>query len=122
MIDVANVIGSRPNGWWRDRAGAAVQLADQVRDATKDGRLPMPVVMVLEGDARAGVRATDAGDVRVVHASGSGDDALVDEVARAATGVVVVTADRLLRKRVRALGAETVGPTWLHDRLLSART
>ena len=23
VVDVANVLGSRPDGWWRDRAGAA---------------------------------------------------------------------------------------------------
>ena len=52
---------------------------------------------------------------RVVLASGSGDDAIVDVVAAAATAdsgrsITVVTADRGLRDRVEALGATTVGP------------
>lgn len=117
MIDAANVIGARPTGWWRNRPGAARRFVEMVRDAASDGRLPVPVVVVLEGAARAGVAETDSGGVRVVHASHGGDDALVEQVASATAGVVLVTADRDLRARVRALGAETVGPSWLHDRL-----
>ena len=55
LVDAANVIGSRPTGWWRDRAGAARQLVDQLCDAVRVGSLPSPVVVVLEGAARAGV-------------------------------------------------------------------
>lgn len=117
VIDGANVIGSRPTGWWRDRAGAARQLVEQLRDAASHGRLPLPVVVVLEGDARAGTHEADVDGVRVVHAAHSGDDTLVAQVSVAASGVVVVTADRRLRDRVRELGAETVGPSWLNDRL-----
>jgi hypothetical protein len=117
VIDAANVIGSRPTGWWRDRAGAARQFVEQLRDAARQGRLPSPVVVVLEGAARAGIGETDAGGVRVVHAPHSGDDALVALTAAATTGIIVVTADRRLVERVRELGAETVRPSWLHDRL-----
>jgi rRNA-processing protein FCF1 len=59
--------------------------------------------------------------VTVVHAEASGDDALVDVVrdvpAEDEEGVVLVTADRELRRRVEALGAEVVGPKWLLERL-----
>jgi hypothetical protein len=54
LIDAANVVGSRPNGWWRDRAGASRSLVDRVRAAVAAGRLAEPVVVVLEGDARGG--------------------------------------------------------------------
>ena len=108
LIDAANVVGSRPTGWWRDRPGAARDLVARVREAAADGRLPVPVVVVLEGAA---------GGVRVVHAPGEGDDALVAEAAAAEEGVVLVTADRGLRERARALGAEIAGVTWLLDRL-----
>jgi rRNA-processing protein FCF1 len=56
----------------------------------------------------------------VVHAPGEGDDTIVDIAGVAAAGqakVTVVTADRGLAERVRARGAEVVGPTWLLDRL-----
>lgn len=119
VVDGANVIGSRPTGWWRDRAGAARQFVEQLRDAARLGRLPLPTVVVLEGVARAGAAEEDVDGVRVVHAIDNGDDALVAETAAAAGGVIVVSADRLLLERVRELGAETVGPSWLNDRLRS---
>lgn len=117
LVDAANVIGSRPNGWWRDRAGAACQFVEQLRDAARHGCIPLPAVVVLEGGARAGAPEGDVDAVRVVHAVHSGDDALVGQIAPPAAGVVVVTADRALRERVRDLGAETVGPNWLYERL-----
>ena len=117
VIDAANVIGSRPTGWWRDRPGAARQFVEQLRDAARQGRLPVPAVVVLEGAARAGVAESDVDNVRVVHATHHGDDALVAQTTAAAPGVIVVTADRQLRERVLEVGAETVGPGWLNDRL-----
>lgn len=81
-------------------------------------------MLVLEGDARRGPRAGQDGRVRTVHADESGDDAIVEEVARqVALGdgrtVVVVTADRVLRGRVEAAGASSRGPRWLLDQLCS---
>lgn len=115
VVDAANVVGSRPDGWWRDRPGAAARLHARLVAA----RLP-EVVLVLEGRARSGVGQGAAGGVRVVHADGSGDDRVVEEVA-AATGlgraVTVVTADRGLVGRVVALGADVVGPRTLLERL-----
>lgn len=118
VVDAANVIGSRPTGWWRDRPGAAAAFVDRVVRAVAAGAVDAPVVVVLEGAARAGVAAGAAGaDVDVVHASGSGDDAIVDVVTAATGPVRVVTADRGLRARVARLGADLVGPGWLLDRL-----
>lgn len=113
IVDGANVVGSRPTGWWRDRAGAAERLhrALAAADLGYD-----PVVLVLEGQARRGQPAGEEGAVHTVHAAGSGDDAIVDQVrARSAQGddVVVVTADRQLRERVAAAGGSSVGPSWL---------
>ena len=119
VIDAANVIGSRPTGWWRDRPGAARQFVEQLRDAARQGRLPLPAVVILEGAACAGMAESDVEGVRVVHATHDGDSALVTQTAAATTGVIVVTADRRLRERVLELGAQTVGPGWLNDRLLS---
>jgi 8-oxo-dGTP diphosphatase len=176
VVDVANVMGSRPDGWWRDRAGAAVRLHAEIVRLARTGRaivLPSPApassapdgsapdgsapdgsapdgsapdgsapgepapgepgpapgwVMVLEGAARAAAaRVTAAepdadvdrtgpvqpGEVRVLQARGSGDDMIV-AVARELPGRrVVVTADRGLRARCVAVGAEILGPGWL---------
>ncbi len=119
VVDAANVIGSRPTGWWKDRAGAARTFVAQLREAVAAGRLSEPVAVVVEGKARGGVSSGAADGVTVVHAAGSGDDALVDVVRTATDGeaVVLVTADRELRRRAEALGAGVVGPSWLLERL-----
>ena len=118
LIDAANVVGSRPDGWWRDRAGAARTLVARVRTAVCLGVLTAPVVVVLEGAARSGAGEDDAGErVRVAHAPGLGDDTVVALAAAAPGPVTVVSADRALGDRCRAVGAEVVGPTWLLDRL-----
>jgi hypothetical protein len=124
LVDAANVVGSRPDGWWRDRAGATVRLLERL--ARLAGRsVPGPdgdaldcaeLVAVVEGHARD-VSVPDG--VRVVRAPGSGDDALV-AAARELTGdgraVLVVTADRGLRERLPP-GTPVTGPSWLLDRL-----
>jgi hypothetical protein len=119
LIDAANVVGSRPTGWWRDRTGAARTFVDQVRVATASGRLPQAVVVVLEGKASAGVAPGTLDGVEVVHATGSGDDMMIEVIAGRAEdeSVTLVTADRGLRQRAEALGAEVVGPSWLLQRL-----
>lgn len=117
VIDAANVIGSRPTGWWRDRPGAARAFTERVRAAVAAGRLDPPVTVVLEGRARAGAAEADADGVTVVHAPGVGDDT-VAAIARADREVVVVTADRELAERARTANATVVGPSWLLDRLV----
>lgn len=117
VIDAANVIGSRPTGWWRDRPGAARDFTERVRATITAERLAPPVTIVLEGQARAGVDKADGDGVAVVHAPGEGDDTIA-AIALGNRNVVVVTADRALAERVRAAEAEVVGPNWLLDRLV----
>jgi predicted RNA-binding protein with PIN domain len=127
VVDAANVVGSRPDQWWRERAGAARRLVDALAEAladasgTPDGDdLTGDVVVVLEGAARAGVAPYTSGRLRVVHAEGSGDDEIVAVVADAREerrDVTVVTSDRELRRRVEALGAHTHGPSRLLRRI-----
>lgn len=117
VVDGANVVGSRPTGWWRDRAGAAERLHEAIAQADLDYDV---VVLVLEGAGRAGWPAGEADAIHTVHARGSGDDTIVNEVrVRATAGdeVVVVTADRELRQRVAVAGGSHVGPSWLLDRI-----
>lgn len=117
VVDAANVVGSRPDGWWKDRAGAARRLHEglMLADPGYD-----EVVLVVEGAAKAGVRAGRDGHVRTVHAKGHGDDTIVDQ-ARAAVErgdrVAVVTADRMLQARVQGVGAVALGPSWLLDQI-----
>jgi uncharacterized protein YaiI (UPF0178 family) len=119
VVDAANVVGSRPTGWWRDRPGAARDLVARVRTATRERQLDAPVVIVLEGRARDGAPPGTEDGVEVVHARGAGDDTIVDVAAAAArdSAVTVVTADRGLAARVRDHGATIVGPNWLLGRL-----
>lgn len=120
LVDAANVVGSRPDGWWRDRAAATGRLL--VRLGALPGRtLTAPdgsrvrcdrVVAVVEGQARD-VAAPQG--VEVQRAPGSGDDALADSAVRlvdAGTPLLVVTADRGLRHRLPA-GTPVAGPGWL---------
>jgi hypothetical protein len=119
-VDAANVVGSRPDGWWRDRAGATSRLLARLaalpgRDLTLGSGPPATcarVVAVVEGRARD-VPAPPG--VEVVRAPAGGDDALVAAAGRLAGDVVVVTADRGLRDRLPA-GVAVVGP----GRLLAA--
>ncbi len=136
VVDVANVMGSRPDGWWRDRVGAAARLhADIVRLAASggatlpdDNAVAPGFVLVLEGAAKAAPIPSaqpgpvqpgpvQPGEVRTVKASGSGDDAIVAVVRELPGRRVVVTADRELRDRSVAAGATILGPGWLLGQL-----
>jgi predicted RNA-binding protein with PIN domain len=117
VVDAANVVGARPDGWWKDRAGAARRLHEQllVADISHDR-----IVLVLEGQAKGGVRAGRDAHVTTVHAPRDGDATIVAEARRAAErgdAVTVVTADRALDATVHGVGATTLSPSWLLDRL-----
>lgn len=125
VVDAANVVGSVPDGWWRDRAGAAERLRDAlvaIASGHHGDRLPVAlrgkpveVVLVVEGAAR-GVKSVDG--VRVVAAPASGDDTIVAIVREESAGrmCLVTTADRELSARVRALGASVIGPRTVHPK------
>ena len=128
VVDAANVVGSVPDGWWRDRAGAASRLLARVATWARSGvdaeAIGLPagrwfpeVSVVLEGAARA---ADDAAGVHVVRAPAAGDDAIVGETARLVSlgrRVIVVTADRELSRRVADAGAGVRSAGWMLGRL-----
>ncbi len=144
VVDAANVVGSRPDGWWKDRAGAARRLIADVAavcsagiaDAAVPPTLARPHLqhwwpvasVVVEGAARSAAEPVDdqpaGAAVRVLAAPGAGDDAIVAAVAAAAAEgpVVVVTADRELRGRCQQLGAVAMGPSWLRGLADAARS
>ncbi|UJW36361.1 NUDIX domain-containing protein [Saccharothrix sp. AJ9571] len=118
VVDAANVMGSRPDGWWRDRAGAAARLRDQLAPLALTGMTsPMlpdwywwpRIILVVEGQAR-GVPAVPG--VEVVPAARDGDSEIVSVVrdARPRDHVLVATADRELRSRIEAEGATPMSP------------
>ena len=122
FVDIANVMGSRPDGWWRDRAAAATRLLNALEplngaDVTLQPALRTvritEVRAVVEGAAK---RAEGPEAVLVLRSDWDGDSEIVEEANRLAASSkipLVVTADRGLRRRLpeRALIA---GPGWLN--------
>ena len=120
LVDAANVMGSRPDGWWRDRTGAVQRLLDELQGWAAGH--PGDVVVIVEGVVRGGIEEGDHGSVEIQHATRSGVDAADDRIVELVrtsghVSIEVVTADRELRRRVGALGAKVVGPRTLFDRL-----
>ena len=129
VVDVANVVGSVPDGWWRDRAGAASRLLDRVsRRASRgvaadalwlEGDVWFPRwTAVVEGQARA--VSTEVAGVEVVAAPGEGDDTIVSvatEFRDRGHDVIVVTSDRGLSERIVEVGGRVRGVRWLRDLL-----
>jgi len=106
IVDGMNVIGTRPDGWWADRHGAMVRLVDLLERWAADG--DEEVTVVFEQPPSTPIASPV---VEVAHAprprSGSGDDEIVRRLAadpHPAT-IRVVTSDRGLAERVRAVGA-----------------
>jgi uncharacterized protein YaiI (UPF0178 family) len=116
LIDAMNVIGSKPDGWWRDREGAVRRLVADVRAWASDD--PVTVVLDTGPDDLLGTE----GAVTVVRAPRRGRNAADDEIVRlVAEGDVVVTSDAELAARVRALGARVEGAGSFRRRLESSR-
>ena len=112
LVDGMNVIGSRPDGWWRDRPRAMRELVEQLR------RLGEPVTVVFDGRPFA---LESGDDVTVLFASRHGRNAAVDDIAALAADSTeplrVVTSDGELAERVRRSGAKVVGAKAFRDRL-----
>jgi predicted RNA-binding protein with PIN domain len=106
IIDGMNVIGTRPDGWWRDRHAAMVRLVDLLeRWAAAEGD---DVTVVFEQPPRPPITSSV---ITVAHAkrarANSADDEIVRRIAEAgdAHDVRVVTSDGWLADQVRAAGA-----------------
>lgn len=121
VVDGMNVIGSRPDGWWRDRDAAVRRLA--ARLGRLAAQIPDRFAVVFDGRPLSDLPEGVHRGVLVAYATRSGpdaaDDRIVAEVAadRDPSGLLVVTSDATLRVRVEALGASTRGAGWLLDRL-----
>lgn len=123
IIDSANVVGSRPDGWWRDRAGAAARLAERVSALHREGiasdvlgldhdRWWPEYRLVVEGQANA-VDTVDG--VVVIRSPRDGDSRIIEQVDAVGSAVdapvFVVTADRELSGRAQQLGARVIRPS-----------
>ena len=117
VVDAMNVVGSRPDGWWRDRAGALRRLVEGlqcVAAATGD-----EITVVLEGAPLDGLAGGEHDGLVVEWARRRGRDAGDDRIAEVVgadpspAALCVVTADRGLADRVRRLGAAVEGPSGL---------
>ena len=123
VVDVANVMGSRPDGWWRDRAGAAVRLYAEMADLAASGRVALPpgteparqeppgavppgFVMVLEGAAKAAASRISSAAPSAV----AGDSAAPIEVRPGEVKVVLArgSGDDTIVAAVRALSGHRV--------------
>jgi predicted RNA-binding protein with PIN domain len=122
VVDGMNVIGSRPDGWWRDRDGAVRRLVEGLQ-ALDDGRY----AVVFDGRPLPDLPEGVHGGVLVAYATRAGanaaDDRIVDEVARDRdpSSLTVVTSDATLRRRVEALGARAEGAATLLAKLPARR-
>jgi predicted RNA-binding protein with PIN domain len=118
LVDAMNVIGTRPDGWWRDRDGAVRRLIDELREFAEGGE-EVTVVLDAGPPELAGVR----GRLEVVLAPRRGRDAADEEIARRVEAdddpgsLRVATSDGALAARVRELGATVEGAATFRRRL-----
>jgi predicted RNA-binding protein with PIN domain len=105
IVDAMNVIGSRPDGWWKDRRAAMVSLVDKLeRWASPDHR----VTVVFEHPMSPPIESSV---IEIAHAPRAAADSADDEIVRLVTAaddpadLTVVTSDTALVERVRAAGA-----------------
>jgi predicted RNA-binding protein with PIN domain len=119
IVDGMNVIGSRPDGWWRDRPAAMAALTARLdRLAAAEG---IEVTVIFDGRPHRRVEAA-AGAAAVGFAPGGPDAADREIVARLRAdgdpgSIVVVTSDRRLRGAVKATGATSISSGELLRRL-----
>ena len=101
-----NVIGTRPDGWWKDRSAAMVALVEKLdRWAAAKGD---NVTVVFERPPSSAIRASR---IEVTHAPRAAANSADDEIVRLVQAdagpheIRVVTSDKVLADRVRSLGA-----------------
>lgn len=118
LIDGMNVIGARPDGWWRDRDQAMLRLVKLLEDwAAYEGE---DVTVVFERPPSPPIRSTV---IEIAHAPRPRADAGDDEIIRRLEAdperarVRVVTSDRWLSERVWAAGASVEGADSFRSRI-----
>ena len=118
LVDGMNVIGSRPDGWWRDRDAAMARLVDRLeRWAASTGD---DITVVFERKPRPPISSPM---VEVAHAPKPGANAADHEIVRRVRedddprSIRVVTSDHLLSDLVRGLDATVEPASAFRDRI-----
>lgn len=104
LIDGNNVYGSRPDGWWNDRAAASGRFAQRVAEwcRTHDD----DVTIVFDAPVPESTLVLAGGNLSIVEAPRRGRNAADDHIVMLADGaqdelsVTVVTSDKGLRQRL----------------------
>lgn len=113
LVDGMNVLGSQPDGWWRDRAAARRRLVGEL--AALHRRTGAPVIVVFDGRPQAGEVEEGAAEGLDVRFAGGGPGAADDVIAAMAAAstdpaaTTVVTSDAGLRRRVEGSGVAVMG-------------
>ena len=117
FVDAMNVIGSRPDGWWKDRHAAMERLVEQLEALAVDGEA-VTVFFEREPSPPIGSRVLE-----IAHAAAARPNAADDEIVRRLSAesdpaaITVVTSDRRLAGRVRAIGARVEAASEFRRRL-----
>lgn len=116
IVDAMNVIGSRPDGWWKDRRGATLRLIESLEHwASANDR---QVTVALERPMRPPI---ESAVIQIAHAPQAYPNSADDEIVRLVQAdrephqLMVVTSDRALADRVRAAGASVYPATSFRD-------
>jgi predicted RNA-binding protein with PIN domain len=121
LVDGMNVIGSRPDAWWKDRDAAMARLVEMLERWSEGGE--HEVTVVFEREPRPPI---DSAAIAVAHAPRGRPNAADDEIVRRLEadpdpgGVMVVTSDRALADRVRAIGARVAPASAFRDLIETA--
>ena len=112
FVDGNNVMGSRPNGWWRDRAGAARRIVAEIALLAHNRKGVWTIVF--DGPGPRGTEPSPE-HLTVIHAGHGGRDSADDRIVELVGALpdrsmaVVYTSDAALRARLHAMGAQVVG-------------
>jgi hypothetical protein len=118
VVDAMNVIGSRPDGWWRDRRGAIERLVGRLELWAQQS--DEDVTVVLEGPPSPPISSER---IEVAWAPERGANSADAEIVRRLPGwleegeVTLVSSDRALAERARSLGAGVEPASAFRDRL-----
>lgn len=110
LVDGMNVLGSRPDGWWRDRPAAMGRLVGRLEALAASEDVEIGVVF----DGRRHERVAHAADAVEVGFAPGGRDAADKEIVRMIradehpASIVAVSSDRRLRAAVKAAGASSI--------------
>jgi len=121
LVDGMNVIGSRPDGWWHDREGAARSFIARLQRLAIEADEDLEVV--LDGFSTVSLPAGNHSGVLLLYSERTGPNAADDRIvslvesAECTSEIQVITSDRELQRRVRLLGAKVAGTSYLLDRL-----